>query len=157
LSGIGRKEERQTEVGGRVPSASGGVLLAQGAEFGLLGTQAVCRRTSGLCFYGAVLALPASVRQGLTGLDELREDTAPDPPSGRRWETGEEVGGDGTAVIGADPLGQAKLLKGKGEDRFCAGNSRGMESLPGGEAAAEAIGGRKRGGNVHRRRFSIRP
>ncbi len=85
-------------------------------------------------------AFVAAILLRLTGFDEFREDAHANPPGGERGETDKGVRGEGNAVVGADPIGEAIFFEQAGEDGFGAENSRGMESLATGEITAEAVG-----------------
>ncbi len=115
-------------------------LITEGIELALLCGQAARGRPGGFGFEGTVHALMASVLLGLAGLDELREDAKTNPPCRERRETGERVGGEGNAVVSADPDGEAEFLEEAGEDRFSAKNSRGMECLAAEQETTVAIG-----------------
>ena len=77
---------------------------------------------------------------GDAGLDEIGQDAEADPPDGERREPAERLGGEGDAVIGVDPLGQAvraeqALEDGTGLDQLGAG-----ERLTAEQHAAVAVG-----------------
>jgi len=115
-------------------------LVAEGVEPALLGTQAASRRPCGLGLEGAMHAFMSSVLLRLAGLDKLWEHAEADPPRGERREASQGVGGEGNAVVGADPDGETEFLEETGENRFRPRNSRGMETLAAEEIAAVAIG-----------------
>ena len=50
-------------------------------------------------------AFVTTVLLGFAGFDEFREDAEADPPGGEFGEPGERCGGEGSAVVGANPFG----------------------------------------------------
>jgi hypothetical protein len=85
----------------------------------------------------------AAVLLWLAWLDELRKNPQANPPGGKGGKTGEGMGGEGDAIVGADPVGKTVFLEQSGEDGFCAGNSGGMKSLAADDVTAEVIGDRE--------------
>ena len=85
---------------------------------------------SGAALEMAMHVLMFSVLAGARGFDKLRCDAEPNEPDGELGETAESVGSEGSAVIGADPLGEAELTEEALE------HLSGGEELGSGEAAA---------------------
>ena len=82
----------------------------------------------------------AAILLGLPGLDKFWKDPEANPPSGKGGETGQGVGSEGDAIVGADAVGESEFFEEAGEDGFGAENSRGMEGLAANEVAAEVVG-----------------
>lgn len=85
-------------------------------------------------------AFMAAVLLGFAGFDEFREDAEADPPGREGGEPSERGGGERSAVIGANPLGQAVFVEESGEDGLGAGGGGGMEGLAAEEISAESVG-----------------
>jgi hypothetical protein len=92
------------------------VLLTPAIEAALLLRPVTVRWASTFAFQREVHALVSAVLVRGSGLSKLGQDAEPDPPDGQRGETPERLGGEGDAVIGADPPGQAILAEEALED-----------------------------------------
>ncbi len=88
-------------------------------------------------------AFVTTVLLGFAGLDEFREHAEANPPGRERREPSERGGGEGSAVIGANPFGQAVLLEEPRKDGFGSGGCGRMEGLAAQEIAAEGVGDRE--------------
>ena len=93
-------------------------------ELALLSLEVARRRSSGFGFERFVHAFVAAVLLGFAGFDEFGQDAETNPPGRERRESGEGVGGERGAVIGADPFGQAVFVEESREDGFGAGGRR---------------------------------
>ena len=108
-------------------------------EVALLGTEVGLRRPSGLALEGAVHSFVTSVLLRLTGLDGLRTDAEPDPPSAQPCEASEADGSEGRTVVGADDGGQAELAESPDEYRLGELDRRGIEPSALEQESAEAV------------------
>jgi len=84
--------------------ALGVELLPEVIELTLLRTTVRRRGASGFGFEGPMHAFMPTVLLGLPRFDELGEDPEAHPPRGELRESRKRVGGEGHAVVGADPL-----------------------------------------------------
>ena len=96
-------------------------------EVALLGTEVGLRRPSGLALEGPAHSFVTAVLLRLTGLDGLRTDAEPDPPSAQPCEASEADGSEGRTVVGADDGGQAELAESPDEYRLGELDRRGIE------------------------------
>jgi hypothetical protein len=148
----------------------GVVLVAPAGEAALLLRSGALGWAGALALEGEVHALVATVLLRGAGLDEIGQDAEADPPDRERRQAAEGLGGEGHAVIGADPPGQTiraeeALEDWAGLDQLGAGERLTPEQHPAvavghGEweavlAVAElelalVIGGPHRIGGVHR-------
>jgi len=85
-------------------------------------------------------AFMATVLLGFAGFDEFRKDTEADPPGGELGEPGERGGGEGSAVVGADSLGQTIFVEEPGKDGLGTNGGGRVKRLAAEEIAAESIG-----------------
>jgi len=90
-------------------------LVTEAIELQLLGPHRVRRWARGFCFEGAMHALMTPVLLGLARFDELRQDTESHPPGRMPRQSGQRVGGERHAIVGADELRQAVLLEDPGK------------------------------------------
>jgi hypothetical protein len=87
----------------------GVVLLAEVGEAALLGGAGGGGGTGGVGFESLVEAFVSAVLLGVGGLDEFGGDAEPDPPGGELGQAAEGAGGEGDAVVRADPLREPVL------------------------------------------------
>jgi len=85
------------------------VDASEAVEPSLLGAEVRAGWRGGALLEGSMHALVAAVLVRLSGLDELGGDAEGDPPHGELGEASDGGGGEGMAVVGADPLGEAQL------------------------------------------------
>ena len=80
-------------------------LPAESVELALLSRQISCRGTGGFGFQPTMHSFMAAVLLGFTGLDELRQDTEPNPPGRQLGQSSQGVVGKRDTVVAADALG----------------------------------------------------
>jgi len=119
--------------------ALGVELLPEVIELTLLRTTGRRRGASGFGLEGPVQPLMPTVLVGLPRFDEFGEDPEAHPPRGELRESGQRVGGEMHAVVGADPLRLAELFEQAGEHRFGLPDSRREQGLAAEQIAAVPI------------------
>jgi hypothetical protein len=88
--------------------------------------------------------LVPAVLVGAGGLDELGADAKPEPPHAELREAAEGAGGEGLAVVGADPLGQPIGAEEPLEDLLGGLQQRTLEPVAGQEIAGVGVLDRER-------------
>lgn len=118
-------------------------LLSEMIELALLRRKVGRWRSRGFRFQSPVHLLMTAVLLWLARLDKFRQHAQADPPGREAGESGQGVGGERHAVIGADPFGQAEFLEQAGKHGLGQVHPRGQQALTGEQVAGIAVGDRE--------------
>jgi len=119
-------------------------LLAKDIEAALLRRQAAGRRTRRLRLQRAMHSFMPAVLRRAAGLDELRQDAQANPPRRELRQPRQRRGGEGHAVVRANPFRQPILLEQPREDRLGVVDRRRRQRLAAQQIATESIRHRQR-------------